>query len=110
MMMPLVHRVATVAPFELDAVAYDAVNRADLDDLHILFDLVLRHDFLLRSISYTEIASAKRLSGQKALAWASAPHYGVFHRFEPFHVRAQRLLAIKSDASFTRTGVGWIII
>ncbi len=71
MMMPLVHRVATVAPFELDAVAYDAVNRADLDaigpdDLHILFDLVLRYDFLLRSISYTEIASAKRLSGQKA--------------------------------------------
>jgi hypothetical protein len=53
MMMPFVHLVATVAPFELDAVAYDAINRADMDaigpdDFHILFDLVLRHNILLR--------------------------------------------------------------
>src|ERR1700731_5469832 len=52
-MMPRVHPVTAVALFELDAVAYDAIDCADMDtispdDLHSFFDHVLHHSFLLR--------------------------------------------------------------
>jgi hypothetical protein len=84
------------------------------DDLHILFDLVLCHDFLLCSTSYIETASAytemvsvKRLGGQKArlgpVLRATASHT---FRTLPTPCSA----AFASGASFARTSLDWIVI